>query len=90
MEAPCFGILPPKVAASVCLMGGLALDRTFKHSFYDLRLISLNKNSPKYPMIHDNDFRVLLIFKGFPTNSQCLSASRDRKQNVILRRSRVG
>lgn len=36
---------------------------------------------PKYPMIHDKGFLVLLLFSGLPESSACLSASEERKKN---------
>lgn len=46
-----------------------------------LRSSCIRRYPPKYPMIHDKGFLVLLLFSGLPEGSACLSASEERKKH---------
>lgn len=63
---------------SRCAFG---MERCLQHVKCVLRSSCVRRYPPKYPMIHDKGFLVLLLFSGLPASSACLSASEERKKH---------
>lgn len=65
-----FGVLSSRLVVAVCRLGADRITLGFFAGWIS-----------KYPMIHAKGFLVLLLFRGLPDSSACLSASEERKKH---------